>query len=59
MPLAINGSFKVGTVLIGYQGLLIIGVALISLFLLSLFLNVARAMVWPFAPYRSRWTPPN
>lgn len=42
MPVAIKGNFKIGTVLIGYQGLLIIGVALASLFLLSLFLRSSR-----------------
>jgi branched-chain amino acid transport system permease protein len=42
MPPVIKGQFKLGTVLISYQGLLIIAIAIISLVLLSLFLRRSR-----------------
>lgn len=42
MPDVIEGNFKIGTVLIGYQGLVIIGAAIISLGLMSLFLRSSR-----------------
>jgi branched-subunit amino acid ABC-type transport system permease component len=42
MPAAIKGQFKLLDVVISYQGLLIIGVALLSLILMSLFLRNSR-----------------
>lgn len=42
MPVVLDGRFKLGAVLISYQGLLIIGIAIISLVLLSLFLRNSR-----------------
>jgi branched-chain amino acid transport system permease protein len=42
MPPAIKGQFKLLDVVISYQGLLIIGVALLSLVLMSLFLRNSR-----------------
>lgn len=42
MPPAIKGQFKLLDVVISYQGLLIIGVALLSLILMSLFLRNTR-----------------
>lgn len=42
MPDVIEGNFKIGTVLIGYQGLVIIGAAIVSLGLMSLFLRSSR-----------------
>jgi branched-chain amino acid transport system permease protein len=42
MPDVIEGNFKIGSVLIGYQGLVIIVAAIISLGLMSLFLRSSR-----------------
>ncbi len=42
MPLVFKGQTKIGTVLISHQGLLIIGIAILSLILLSLFLRSSR-----------------
>ena len=42
MPAILPGNFKIGTVLISNQGLLIIGASILSLFLLSAFLRNSR-----------------
>ena len=42
MPAAFEGNFKVGAVLISNQGLLVIGLAVLSLFLLNVFLRNSR-----------------
>lgn len=42
MPALIEGQFKIGTVLISHQALLVIGVAVLSLFLMNLFLRTSR-----------------
>ena len=42
MPPILEGHFKIGTVLISYQALFIIGIAVISLILLNLFLGRTR-----------------
>ncbi len=42
IPAVLEGSFKVGTVLINYHGLLVIGVAVVCLFLMTLFLRASR-----------------
>ena len=43
MPVLIEGTFKVGTVLISYNALVIIGVAVMSLYLMSWFLRSSRS----------------
>lgn len=42
MPVIFKGQTKIGTVLISHQGLLIIGIAILSLIILSLFLRNSR-----------------
>jgi branched-chain amino acid transport system permease protein len=42
MPAALEGNFKVGAVLISNQGLLVIGLAVLSLFFLNVFLRNSR-----------------
>ncbi len=43
MPLLLEGQFKIGSVLISYNALVIIGVAVLSLYLMSWFLRSSRS----------------
>src|SRR5262249_29738668 len=42
LPPVVDGGFKVGTTLISYQGLVVIGAAVVCLFLMTVFLRVSR-----------------